>query len=130
MLKKTKKIILSVFCIIVVVCLFTVSVSASTYSISHDKILTPETWLSVTNGKDYFKYYQPSLCNNYDDYSVCDWVIKDYNPPQDSEHSSLSTNVYLRLNQLNGIYVNKGQRVTISFDIAYDGTINYDEYLK
>lgn len=129
MFKKTKKIIFSVLCIIVVVCLFTVTVSASTYSIPHDKILTTETVLSVTNGKDYFKYYQPSLCNNYDDYSVCDWVIKGYNPPQDSEHNSLSTNIYLRLDQLNGIYVNKGQRVTISFDIAYDGTVDYDEYL-
>lgn len=119
MFKKTKKIIVSFILIISIICLFTFPAFASTYSYSHDKILTENTKLIVSNGVNYSKKYTPSLCNNYDGYTTNHWTIKDYNPPS----NSTSTHIYLRLTELNGIYVPKGQRVTIKFDMEYTGTL-------
>lgn len=119
MFKKTKKIIVSFILIISIICLFTFPAFASTYSYSHDKLLTSDTNLYVNNGGDYLKKYPPTLCNNYDGYTTCHWMIKDYKPPSNSQ----KTNIYLRLTDLKGIYVPKGKRVTINFEIEHTGTV-------
>lgn len=123
-LNKAHKFIIVSFCFILV---FSLTVSAVSYSFPHDSIITDDTVLYVSNGKNYSKQYLPNdMVNTYDDYSVTYWSISGYNPPTGSGYENITTNVYLRLKQIGGISVKSGQRLTIKFTFKYDGLTEFD----
>ena len=59
-MSKTKKIIYFIISATLCICLFAVSVSAQSYEFKDTTILTEDTLLRVSNGKDYSKKYTPS----------------------------------------------------------------------
>lgn len=124
-----------VFVIIACTCL---SVSAKgVFEFDRSDILTEDTELHVTNGYDYATHWKPSLVYNWVDGTTQDmqqygknYVVAQYDinyyPPTGGSYNTKTTCVYLRLRELQGISVKKGERLKISFKIMYDGQINFD----
>lgn len=136
-MSKTKKIILFIISFSVCISLLTVSAFAESYNFPDTTILTENTALHISNGKDYSQTYLPNayLDHNENDGSANDkhgenyaMALYDvnYNPPTGGTYDNYTTCVYLRLRELEGIKVSKGKRLRIDFKLKYSGFIDFD----